>query len=77
MSQVILKQTARYFAQGLMYGGNLNENVGAIPIFFNHSLKSSNLAFDTAKAIEIGGFDLGIDGHRVLTGTGARMLGFV
>jgi hypothetical protein len=60
-----------------MHGRNLDENVGAIPIFFNHSLKSSNLAFNAAKAIEIGGFDLGIDGHRVFTGPGARMLGFV
>jgi hypothetical protein len=77
MAQMVLKQPTRHFAQGLMHGRNLYENVGAIAIFFNHSLKSSNLAFDSAKTIQIGSFDLGIDGHRMFTGSTAWMLGFV
>ena len=77
MAQMILKQPARYFPQRLMHGRNLYENVGAIPVFFNHSLKSSNLAFDSAKAVEIGGLDLRIYGHCVLAGPATWMLGFV
>jgi hypothetical protein len=77
MAQVVFQQSARHLSQRLMDGGDLDENVCAITIFFNHSLKSSNLAFDAAEAIEIGGFDLRIDSHRVFTGSGAQMLGFV
>jgi hypothetical protein len=77
MAQVIFKQPARHFAQSLMHGRNLYENVCAITIFFNHSLKSSDLAFDAAKAVKIGGFDLWIDPDSMFTGSAARMPGFV
>jgi hypothetical protein len=77
VAQMILKKPARNFPKGFVHGGDLDENVCAIAIFFNHSLKSADLPFDSPKTIEISGFDLGIDGHCMFTWPITRMLGFV
>lgn len=77
MAQMVLQKSARDFAQGFVHGGDLNEDVCTIAIFFNHSLKSANLAFDAAEAIEIGSFDLGVHGDGVFTGADSSVLGFV
>ena len=74
---MVLKKRARDLAKGFVNCRNLYENVCAVAIFFNHSLKSADLAFDSTKAIEVGGLDLGVDGDGVFTGAGARVLGFV
>jgi hypothetical protein len=73
MLQVILEERSRDLPQGFVNGGNLQENVRAIAIFFNHSLKSSDLPFDTSKPIQIGGLDLRINGNGVLSWSGVGL----
>jgi len=77
MAQMVLEQPAGDLAKRLVHGGNLDENVGAITIFFNHSLKSADLSFDASQAVEIGGLDLWIHGYGMFAGSRSRMFGFV
>jgi hypothetical protein len=59
-----------------MNGGNLYEDVCAVSIFFNHSLKSPDLAFDATQTIQIGGFDLRVHGDGVFSGSRAWLFCF-
>lgn len=68
VSQMVLKQRPGDFAKSLVDSRNLYENVSAIAIFFNHSLKSANLPLDAPEPVQIGCFDLRIDGNGVFPG---------
>jgi hypothetical protein len=67
MMQVIPEQRLPYPAQRFLHGGDLNHNVGAVAVFFDHLLKPSNLPFDSSQALQIGDFDLCIDTCRFTT----------
>jgi len=59
--QVISQQSFSYSAQCLLHGGDLNHNVRAVPLFFDHFLQPADLPFNPAKPFQIGALDLRID----------------
>jgi len=66
MFQMISHQGLADGAKRLLHGRKLNENVGAVAVFFDHALKAANLAFDAAEAMKIRELDIGIDACRFL-----------
>ena len=62
MVQVVAHQISGYASQGFLDAGDLRDDVGAVAIVFDHFLEAADLAFDAAKAVAIGFFQVGIDG---------------
>ena len=60
--EVIAHQVTSNSAERLLHAGDLSDDVGAVAIFFDHFLKAADLAFDAAEALQVGGFQFGIDG---------------
>ena len=71
--QVISKERPRHTAQGFLHRGHLSDDVRAVPIFFNHFVKTTDLAFDSTQPFEFGRFNGGIDCNRLPFTLTARM----
>ncbi len=56
MVQVIAHQVSGYATEGFLDAGDLDDDVGAVAVVFDHFLKAADLAFDAAKAVAIGFF---------------------
>lgn len=48
MREVIAHERPAHGPERLLHGGNLNHNVGAVPVVLDHFLNTANLTFDAA-----------------------------
>ncbi len=71
MAKMIEKKRFAYAAEGFAYGGDLDEDIGAVALLFDHLLEAADLTFDSLQAREIGASDIRIDRDRL-----ARFLTF-
>jgi hypothetical protein len=74
--EMIAHQISGDAAESFLHAGDLGDDVGAVAIFFDHFLEAADLAFDAAEALEVRGFELGIDADR-FTRFGAEGAGAV
>jgi hypothetical protein len=59
--EMILHESAPDASQSFLYGGDLDDDIGAIALLFHHLLETADLPFDSAQALQVRGLDLRID----------------
>ena len=52
MLQVVTQELAACSTQRLLYGGDLEQNVGAVALRLDHVLQAANLALDACEALQ-------------------------
>jgi len=62
MLQVVAKELAGDGAQGLLHGGDLHEDVGAVTVALHHLLQASYLALNAAQALQVPRLGARLDG---------------
>jgi hypothetical protein len=61
MLLVVPHQLAAHATKRFVDGGDLREDVGAVPVVIDHLLKSAHLTFDAAQSLEIPGLHIRVD----------------
>jgi len=74
VAQVVAHQVACDAAQRFLDTGDLRDDVRAVAVVFDHFLQATDLAFDAAKAVTIGRFDFGVNGHCFARASVARAI---
>ena len=61
MVEMVFHQIAGDAAKSLLHGGDLGDDFRAIAVTLDHFLQATHLALDTAKAVEIGCFQVRVN----------------
>jgi hypothetical protein len=62
MLEMISHELSAHSSKRFLYGRDLHHDVSAITVAFDHSLDSTHLTLDSAKALQIPFFNVRIDG---------------
>src|SRR6476661_4330288 len=73
--EVVAHQLAADRAQGLLDGGDLGQDVGAVAVLLDHLLEAAHLPLDPPQALLVAVIDPGIDGYRLLVPRAAAAAG--
>lgn len=61
--EMIAHEGPAHAAQRFLNGGDLDDDIGTIALFFDHFLETANLSLNATKTLQVGAFDIRIDGY--------------